>query len=113
MAITYQAQNWIEFHYDYVDQDGATIDISTASSVTLYIRFPDGETVEVVGSYMATADLNRAYALVKIIDNQDLNTTRVGKEKEIKWQFKVVLPPLSEPIWSPVQSLEMLINLAN
>ena len=113
MATRYQAGNVIEFIYDYVDQDGVAIDISAATSVTLYLYLPDGNVKTVTGSYSATTDKNRAIATItsSTITNANLTETTGPNDDGsiVQWQFTAPLG--TNPNWSPLQSQRFFKNL--
>lgn len=109
----YQAQNPVPFRYDYVNQDGAAINISEASAIVLYLYLPSGTVKTVNGSYSATADQNRATAtiLATTITNDDLEKTTDVNAKSgiVEWQFLVTLS--GQPKWSPRQQQEFFKNV--
>lgn len=108
-TIRYQAENLIEFIYDYLDESGAAIDVSAASAITLYLSFPDGTESTVTGTYNATASHNEVVAttLVTTITNAKLNNQTSGI---VTWQFLVVVA--GERIWGLEQKLTVYSNLA-
>lgn len=110
MATYYQAENEIDFIYDYVDEAGDAINISAASSVTLHLYLPDGTKKTTAGSYSATASQNRATATTAAttITNDNIGPDGIDTGT-VYWQFETVVSGLS--IWSPEQGTIFNKNL--
>lgn len=109
MTVSYLAENWLDFSYAYIDQDGGPIDVSTATSIILYLYLPN-KVRTVVGTYSETNDKNLVLATAKTIINSDLANSPVSGLKTVLWQFKVVLAN-GKVEWSPRQSIQMQTNL--
>jgi hypothetical protein len=103
---TYQNRNWIPIDHVFYDHEAAAaIDVSTATSLSLIVKDPNGvkTTIALVppSSYFVTNGVNGHVRVV-------YKTITLPGFWDV--QFRAVLPGGSEPLNSPVGRITVAVN---